>query len=262
MLPSSLLEQPATDGERTTAAAANSATLRSELSGVVLPHHRPVVDLRSGASCGHELLLPDSLRRVVNSESSYSIEDFRLDFALRRDWVLAAQLAGLTAQDKWLLLPVNVSLSARHVDETARLLEETLNGIAGTPISQVRVVIEFEGARLSDQAIRAQPLIDVYRKCGFAIAIKDFGNGFDTRLDLIEAKPDLLRLSPALTESVLDNRHRRSVLSALVGIARELGIDLIADEVNSQAQAEALLAVGVHLQMGAIHGPAAPLALR
>ncbi|MDE3011650.1 MAG: EAL domain-containing protein [Pseudomonadota bacterium] len=229
--------------------------------GVPLPRQRPVFDLHAERVCGFDLLPPEGLA-PPDPAADYPHDRFIQDVALRRRWLEAAHLAGLTAHRRWIVLPVHVGRAAQHADALSIQLRDGLAAAALGARSAGRMVIQFEGSREPGESAHTRRIARLFREHGFTICIAGFGDGCELGHDLLDAAPELLRLSPALTGEIATDRSRRSVLAGVVSMARDLGIGLIADHVDTPQQAATLLALDIHLQTGSLHGNPAPMPLR
>lgn len=226
-----------------------------------LPQQRPVIDLHTERVCGFDLLPPDGLV-PPDTATAYAHDRFTQDVALRRRWLEAAHLGGLTANRRWIVLPVHVGRAAQHADALSAQLRDHLAAATLGARGARQMVIQFEGSREPGESALTRRMARLFREYGFTICIAGFGDGCELGQDLLEAAPELLRLSPTLTQDVAANRSRRSVLAGLVSMARDLGIGLIADHVDTPLQAATLLALDIHLQTGSVHGDPTPMPLR
>jgi EAL domain-containing protein (putative c-di-GMP-specific phosphodiesterase class I) len=121
-----------------------------------------------------------------------------------------------------------------------------------------RVGLEVvETAAVNDLGLAAENL-GALRAAGVAVALDDFGSGF-TPLGHLTALPvDLLKLDRSVV-AALDNRPRQAALvEAMVTIAERLGIGLVAEGIETEAERDTLLALGVRCGQGYLLGHPAP----
>ena len=75
-----------------------------------------------------------------------------------------------------------------------------------------------------------------YRRHGFRTALDDFGAGH-SGLNLLAAfQPDVLKLDRALVAGIDASAARRAIVAGMAGICRELGLDLVAEGVETAAE--------------------------
>ncbi len=128
---------------------------------------------------------------------------------------------------------------------------------AGLPASRVGVEV-LETAALSDLGLAAQNLEEL-RAAGVTVALDDFGSGF-TPLGHLTALPiNRLKLDRTVVAGI-DRRPRQSALvEAVVTIAEKLGIELVAEGIETTAERARLIDLGVRLGQGYLLGRPAPV---
>ncbi len=105
------------------------------------------------------------------------------------------------------------------------------------------------------QLVEAQGrVLSQLHQFGFQIAIDDFGLGYSCLSELAKSPVNRLRLADQLVRSAVGNGRSAGLVRAVVVLARELGISVIADGVETRAQSEFLLAAGCHLAQGPLYG--------
>ncbi len=118
----------------------------------------------------------------------------------------------------------------------------------GMPLTQIIFEVT-EGERITDR----QHLINIfreYRKHGLQTAIDDFGAGY-AGLDLLaEFQPDILKLDMAIIRDIDKRPASRAITKAVVSICHDLGIQLIAEGIETKAEFEVLLDLGIELFQG------------
>jgi diguanylate cyclase (GGDEF)-like protein/PAS domain S-box-containing protein len=97
------------------------------------------------------------------------------------------------------------------------------------------------------------------REAGAGLALDDFGSAHGSLAFLQRFAFDLLKLDPMLLRAPDRDHRRAAVLAALIRLAGDLAIDLVADGVDGEAEAAELFQIGCHLAQGAAMGePLAP----
>lgn len=118
---------------------------------------------------------------------------------------------------------------------------------SGVPLD--RLVIEVtEHARVSDyRALDAA--LTTLREAGVRFAIDDTGAGYASLRHVIELRPDIIKIDRALIVNLDEDRARRSLVTALVLLALELGASVIGEGVETLDQLQMLATLGVdHVQ--------------
>lgn len=208
-----------------------------------------IVDARTGETVRLELLTrlqgapaPRSILGVLRRMERAA----RFELAL---WQLsvAARLPGVAVS-------VNLDPSALvRSDWTATLL----NAVEACPTPPVLELTEHEPLPPPAALNRA---IDRLRRADVRVALDDFGAGFSRDLSLLERYAiDIVKLDRGLTAGVEACDRRRAALRTVIEAVRALGRCVVAEGVETEAQATALLAGGAHLQQGYWHHRPEPI---
>ncbi len=113
-----------------------------------------------------------------------------------------------------------------------------------------RVVLEItEHVTIPDYAplLRA---IEGARQLSLKVAIDDMGAGYAGLYHMLEIKPDILKLDISLTQGVHRDSSKQALVSSVVTFASRMGIDIIAEGIETPAEAEALKILGVAYGQG------------
>ena len=119
---------------------------------------------------------------------------------------------------------------------------------SGFPVARVTAEITETGliAELEQAAARLETL----RAAGCRVAIDDFGTGYSS-LAYLKALPlDYLKIDRALSQDIAGSARDRAVVRGVIGIARALGLAVIAEGVETAEQRDLLAAEGCDLYQG------------
>ena len=118
----------------------------------------------------------------------------------------------------------------------------------GVPVD--RLILEItEGEAINDRAdFRA--VVDEYRGAGFRIAIDDFGAGYSGLNLLADFQPDLIKLDMNLVRGIEGRGPRQSIARAIGAVCTDLGIDVIAEGVETRDEYAWFAGEGVRLFQG------------
>lgn len=129
--------------------------------------------------------------------------------------------------------------------------------LTGVPLE--RVVLELtEHAPVNDYRALAA-MLRPWRSMGARLAVDDAGGGYASFAHILNLDPDLIKLDNSLTHEIHTDPHRRALARALVGFAREMGVEVIAEGVEGPAELEALRELGTHHVQGFHVGRPRPL---
>ncbi|MBX9402397.1 EAL domain-containing protein [Lysobacter sp. BMK333-48F3] len=229
--------------------SAQSASRRCAVSGAFAIAFQPIVDLAR-----REVFAYEALGRRAGSDGAAALFA-GLDAPARADLERRLARAALRA--------------AAHMPGGQRLSINLGSSMLGDPIALhelhrqaqslgldgQRIVFEFpESCPIARNAwSRAQRSL---RDWGYATAIDDFGAGYAGLALLADCPPDLLKIDIGLVRGIAADRPRQVIVAGLVSIAAQLGIALIAEGVETQADAAQLKAMGIVLQQGYLYARA------
>ncbi|MEA2147918.1 MAG: hypothetical protein QOG59_3505 [Solirubrobacteraceae bacterium] len=186
-------------------------------------------------------------------------------------WFAAARHTGLDVDLG--LAAIHVALAARGLPNPDRYLAINagprtitspgfLAAIAQAPPEQLVVEIT-EHAPVEDYARLEQTLAPL-RAQGLRLAVDDAGAGFASLRHIVQLAPDIVKLDVSLTQGVEHDQVRRALARGLTSFAREAGITLLAEGIETEAQLDAWVQLGVEYGQGYHFGrpePAAALEL-
>lgn len=120
--------------------------------------------------------------------------------------------------------------------------------VHGFPIDHIMFEVT-EGERVEDGPWLATILRE-YKRFGFLTAIDDFGAGYAGLTLLADFTPDFIKLDMALVRSVEASKSRQAIARGVVRICQELGVQVIAEGVETAAERDFFLGEGVTLMQG------------
>jgi EAL domain-containing protein (putative c-di-GMP-specific phosphodiesterase class I) len=118
---------------------------------------------------------------------------------------------------------------------------------AGAPPGSVIVEISGVAARMVG---RGGGVLEDLRDAGFLVAIDDFGAGSALSADLLERAVDILKISPGLVGGANHDAPRAERLSAVAELARDLGLDVVAQGVSTEAEMALVSELGCRWAQG------------
>ncbi|BAU48391.1 diguanylate cyclase [Sulfurifustis variabilis] len=248
--------QPCAEGE------AMESVLRNALEeGGVHVVYQPIVELRSGAVTGYEALM-----RVRDRHDNLLTPADFLPFAERRGLIedldkrvieLAVnRLVGLQVEAPDRFIAVNLSGAHFGRPELQRRIAEVVR-VAG--VDPARLVFEItETAALRDVR-QAQHFMAELKSAGIRFALDDFGAGFGSFSYLRSLPVDYIKIDGAFVRDLARTACDRLFVTAMVDVARGLGIQTIAEHVSDEQTVTVLRAHGVDHAQGFYIGRPGPL---
>ena len=167
------------------------------------------------------------------------------------DWSLSQALEHLA---QWrragLDLHVNVNISARHLQEPdfVQRLSELL-ARHPEPLAEHLKLEIVESEAHADLAASSE-LLSRCRALGVRSALDDFGTGHSTLTHLQRLPVDVLKIDRSFVNHMLDDPQDKALVEGVIGLARTFGCSVVAEGVETPAQARMLLELGCHTGQG------------
>jgi EAL domain-containing protein (putative c-di-GMP-specific phosphodiesterase class I) len=154
-----------------------------------------------------------------------------------------------------LRLSVNVSPATLHdpaaADHYQRLVQE-----AG--VDPAEVVLEITESLVMADAARGLGVLARLRLKGFGLSIDDFGTGYSSLAQLSQVPFTELKIDQGFVAGVHAQPRKRAVVEASIDLARKLGLETIAEGVETTEDWQALAALGCDVAQGYLISPAVP----
>ena len=94
------------------------------------------------------------------------------------------------------------------------------------------------------------PQLDRLREAGFRLSIDDFGTGFSNLGYLSRFVPQQLKIDKSFIDSVTHSERKHALVESMVGLAKNQGIEVVAEGVETEMQAHILKHMGVDIGQG------------
>lgn len=220
---------------------------------------QPQVDMSTGQLVGVETLArwtDPVLGSVSPGEFIPIAEERGLVFGVG-DWVLEALLLQLSSwRSSGFSLPEKIALNISPVQFTdpgsvgrmPALIEE-----AGFPSGMFELEIT-EQQKLAADPAASQALRD-FQQQGMRISVDDFGTGFSSLSAVRHLKPDKLKIDLSFVQTLSEDDTSRAIINATLVLGDNLGIEVIAEGVETREQLAALKSLGCNLGQGYLFDP-------
>jgi len=178
----------------------------------------------------------------------------RLDLVRELGRAVRSRVASALASRPGDTLPIFVNVHPLEVQHGWLLApEEPLRPHAA------RVILDLtERAQLGSSGELAAA-VRALRAAGYRVALDDLGEGFGGLSWLVSTPPDLVKFDLGVVRGIESSPSRQDFVRAVVAVARPAGVLLVAEGVESQAEANTLVELGCDLLQGFQFGRPAPL---
>lgn len=125
--------------------------------------------------------------------------------------------------------------------------------------SQVQIAVELLETSIfdaPDDALAWQ--LDAIKDAGIQIEIDDFGTGHTSLMSLMSLRPSRLKIARELVGPMLESNEHLRLVTSVIQIGETLGIDVLAEGVETREASEKLVELGCQLQQGYVYGKPMP----
>ncbi|WP_052384195.1 bifunctional diguanylate cyclase/phosphodiesterase [Litchfieldella xinjiangensis] len=221
-------------------------------------YYQPQVDLESGELVGAEVLCrwyDDELGWVSPAEFIPVAEERGLASALGT-WVtetVCRQSLAWRSQGREFAGLLSINVAAQQFEDM--LFAERMRGIvAANGVSPERIVLELTEGGFMREPEQAVWLTHELKRAGFGLAIDDFGTGYSSLAYLKRFAADTLKIDMSFVRDMLTDPHDHTIVTTIIAMAKSLGMQTVAEGVETQGQAEALRKLGCDQGQGYYFG--------
>ncbi len=214
---------------------------------------QPQIDLRTGRIVGAEALIrwhsptlgpvpPD--RFIAQAEASG-------DIVRIGHWIIdaACRQLGQWRREGLALERLSLNLSYRQL-MSARVADDVLRALFEHELPGELLEVEITERILVEEVSDVRPILQALRAAGVGIAIDDFGEGYSA-LDRLRRLPiKTLKISHRFTAGVPHVASDVAICQAIIGVAQGLGLEIVAEGVENEAQRSFMQHHGVRFAQG------------
>ncbi len=226
-------------------------------------HYQPKVDARTGYLVGAEALvrwqhperglLPPGEFIALAEESGLIVP--------LTDWVLHAACKSLR---RWLdqglpILPISVNLPASSIAD-ARLPDQLGGLMQHYRLHSSCLMLELTETMVMHDVVSAVGVLDSLRSMGFGLSLDDFGTGYSSLSHLKRLPMSELKIDRAFITDAARGGRDAALATAIITLGSELGLQVVAEGVETKEQSEFLIGLGCAQQQGYLFSKPVPQA--
>lgn len=240
-------------------ASAQLLSIESELHRALqrhelLPYYQPIVDLRQQTIVGVEvlcrwqhpergLLTPDCF--IPIAEETHLIVDLGNTLlesacAQLRQW----QIEHIVTDSFYL----SFNVSARQLAQID-FPDQVANCLVRHGLRPNHLHLEITESGILDNVLADQAMHNLQQK-GFRLSVDDFGTGYSSLSYLHKYPFSTLKIDRKFIQDISRNPRNKSVVTAIIGIAQALKLDVISEGIDAEEQIESLLQLNCGLGQG------------
>jgi diguanylate cyclase (GGDEF)-like protein len=220
----------------------------------IIPFYQPMIELVSQRIVGLE-----SLCRVRRRDGSLApaadfhaaTSDAHVAKALTRrmlERTAADARAWLARGIDFRLISINLPPADFHSGGIADRVAQAFSA-AGVPLTSIMIEVT-ESVYLSRRDDMVSREITALRDYGMRIALDDFGTGFASLSHLLTVPIDVIKIDRCFVEQLDHDQGSAAIINGVARIAEKLGIDVVAEGVETEEQCKLLLSLGCHVGQG------------
>ena len=211
-------------------------------------HFQPQVDLNSGQLIGAEALCRwhDEELGQVSPEKFIPIAEERGMIVALGSWVIeeaCRQLAEWREQGHLMSGQLAINIAAQQFEEDD-LVASVLNRCAQFGVEASQLSLEITESGIMENPEKAIEITEVLKSKGLGLSIDDFGTGYSSLAYLKRFAADKIKIDISFIRDMLTSDNDRVIVATIIAMANTLGLETIAEGIESPDQITALLALG------------------
>ncbi|MGL4316184.1 MAG: bifunctional diguanylate cyclase/phosphodiesterase, partial [Pseudomonas sp.] len=215
-------------------------------------HYQPLVDSGSGNAIGVEALLRWNSEQGLISPAQFIplAEDTGLIVPIGT-WVLreACRQMQFWRRQGLPLETLAVNLSPRQFRQ-ADLLQQVREALLDSGLPASCLELEITEGALMDNVEQARETLIALKGLGLKLAIDDFGTGYSSLAYLRRFPLDKLKIDQSFMQGVPEDQANLEIVATIIGLARNLKLNVLAEGVETEAQLQALRQLGCNTCQG------------
>jgi EAL domain-containing protein (putative c-di-GMP-specific phosphodiesterase class I)/GGDEF domain-containing protein len=226
-----------------------SEMMRALECGALDLHYQPKHDLRTGTITGVEALVrwshPQRGQLLPDAFLPMAEETGRI--ASLTEWVLERAVEDQRRLlERGHCLSVSVNLSGCLIDDED--FTGTVLRIAGDAVG--KIILEVTETAIIGNPQVARQTLEALRRAGIGISIDDYGSGFSSLSYLKTIPADELKVDKAFVLGLADDRTDQILVCSVIDLAHNLGLQVVAEGVETEGAMELLVSMGCDLAQG------------
>ncbi|MDD2881358.1 MAG: EAL domain-containing protein [Rhodoferax sp.] len=177
-------------------------------------------------------------------------------------WVLetaCTQLAAWANQPNRAHLTIAVNVSARQFHQ-ADFVEQVLATLTRTHAKPKRLKLELTESMLVDDVEGIIAKMGALKGRGVGFSLDDFGTGYSSLAYLKQLPLDQLKIDQGFVRNIVTDANDAAIAKMVVALAESMGLSVIAEGVEIQAQVDFLAHLGCHAYQGYLFSRPLPIA--
>ena len=222
--------------------------------------YQPIVDLATGDLLGAEALIrwQHPARGLVTPDHFLPAAEASGLIVAIGNSMLELAVGALSQVPVESLPGIAINISPRELAQRD-LVARVRDTLEERGVDPHRLTIEITENAVLDEIDAAVATLQALRAVGVGLAIDDFGTGYSSLSYLRRLPVDTVKIDRSFTNELGAADANVTIVAGIIGLARGLGLEIVAEGVETQAQADMLIELGCTQAQGFLYAP--PLAL-
>ncbi len=220
----------------------------------VQPFYQAIVSNKTGKATKVEALV-----RLIDEDNSVVSPFFFLDAAKKSHQyeelthtVLMQSIKAIANNN--MTVTINFTVEDTQNTKTLTLLKDLVT----THSCGNRIIIELTESEGIENYQQATDFINEIKQLGCKVAIDDFGTGYSNFMHIVSLNADILKIDGSIIQAMLTDSNAEVIVKTIVNFAKQLGMETVAEFVDSQQILDKVTKIGVDYSQGFYLGKPEP----
>ncbi|HJS14355.1 MAG TPA: EAL domain-containing protein [Rheinheimera sp.] len=226
----------------------------------LLVYYQPKFDLNTKQLVGAE-----ALARLVNDEGNFIspaefiplAEESGLILELGKQVLNRACAVAKTLAEAHCPIAISVNVAAAQF-ASATLYQDIQSTLSKQNLAPELLELEITETALMLDALATQAKLEQLKSIGVSISIDDFGTGYSSLSYLKKFNVDIMKIDMSFVKDMLTNKHDYEIVKTIISLGLSMGLKLVAEGVETQAQSDALVALNCQTGQGYLYSKPLP----
>jgi EAL domain-containing protein (putative c-di-GMP-specific phosphodiesterase class I) len=221
----------------------------------IVPYYQPLVNLDTGAVVGFEALARwrHPTRGMVMPDLFIPVAEETGMVGMIGEWMLAKACRQVREwqckYSRWSTLGISVNVSGRQLSQGG-VAADVERVLGATGLDPQCLTLEITESALMDNLSVGAGVVQRLHAMSVGLHLDDFGTGYSSLAYLHSFPVQALKIDRSFINRMGRAPHQSAIVKAIVSLAHNLGMDVVAEGIETRAQLEALRALGCRRGQG------------
>jgi len=227
----------------------------------LIVYYQPKIDLITGVASGMEALVrwDNPSQGIIPPDEFIPIaEETGLIISLGKQVIQKSCAQFKQWQNEGIpITNISINVSARQFKE-ADLVSILRDTLSENQLDAKHIELELTESTLLHNEDHAESTLSQLSDMGITISIDDFGTGYASLAYLKRLPIDILKIDKSFTDGILHDPDDIAIVNAIYGLAKGLGLKLVAEGIETGEQLDKIKSIGVDFGQGYFWSPPRP----